>query len=273
MRDNRAPAFIGAVLFHALVFSLGFLSLPYWGKPIQLADAVPITIVSHAPPAPPTATEVAPTVTPETTPEPQPTPKPAPPPPPAPAPAPAPAPKPAAQSPKAAPKPLDLNALASSLPQAKVQPNRNGRPATPPVDLARLANTLPNTSGGRGRPQPATGPVINPGPPQQLTGDEMAGLQDKLGRLWGLNCGVDDSIELNVRVRFKLRPNGSLDGSPELLDSPIIEAKGPGAMTLARRAMAAVSRGDPYSELPKDRYGAWKQVTATFNTKRACANH
>lgn len=290
MSENRAPALIGSVILHAVIIGAGLVTLPLWSKPIEMAASVPITIVSHAPPEAPSAPVESPTPTPETTPEPSPEPQPAPPPPtpapapvpkptptpppkPVPAPAPKPIPKPVPAPTPAPPKkveskPLDLNALANSLPQAK--PNKNAKPTTKPFDLAALASTLPKTSGAKGAPKQATGPVVNPGPVRPLSGDELGATTAKLMRLWHPNCGAEGVGKVVVRVEIHLGPDGRLSQPPELLDRPLIDAAGPVAQVSAQRALSAVSQAQPYSELPKDRYESWRDIKVRFDAKEAC---
>ena len=273
MPENRVPALLGAVLLHALVLGAFLIVLPLWSTPLQLINATPVTIVSHAPPEAPSATVQSPEPAPETTPAPAPapTPQPAPPPPaPAPAPAPKPAPPPAAP-PKPQSKPLDLNALANSLPQAKPQPNKNVRPSSRPVDLTSLAASLPKSAGARGPARPAAGPIVNPGPVRPLTGDEMGAVTAKLMRLWHPNCGAEGVGKVVVRVEMHLTEDGRLSGSPSLLDRPVVEAAGPVAQASAQRALTAVVQGEPYSELPHDRYAAWKDIVVRFDAKQACS--
>lgn len=284
MRENRLPSLVGAVILHALVLGAGLITLPFWSKPMDLTSAVPITIVSRAPPEAPSAPVKAPEPTPETTPEPSPEPTPAapPPPPPTPAPTPRPAPpKPApvpAPTPKPAPpqptpkpqsKPLDLGALAESLPQTKA--SKAAKTASRSLDLGALANTLPKSSGARGPIHSAAGPVVNLGPVRPLSGDELGAVTAKLMRLWHPNCGAEGVGRVVVRVEMKLTADGRLAGPPTLLDRPIVDAAGPIAQVSAQRALSAVVQGEPYTELPRERYSAWKDITVRFDAKQACS--
>lgn len=203
MGRSRAPALIGSVLLHALVIGAGFIVLPFAAKPFKMADAVPITIVSTAPPAPATAPTEAPLPTPETTPAPEPAPQPAPAPAPPPAPIPKPTPAPAPPEPKPAPtpkpapaptpkpaKPLDLNALAESLPQAKPAPAKSAKAGAKSVDLAALAASLPK-GGAKGPAQHAVAPVVSTAPLRPMSGDAFGAVTAKLIRLWNPNCGAE----------------------------------------------------------------------------------
>jgi outer membrane biosynthesis protein TonB len=284
MRESRAPALIASVALHALVLGAGLITLPLWSKPIELSASVPVTIVSHAPPEAPTAELQATEPTPPATPEPAPVPQPAPPQPAPPKPAPAkptpalpqpapPPPKPAPTPPptpkKAEAKPVDLGALAASLPPPK--PGK-ARPNAKPVDLAALAATLPKGAGAKGAPRPAAAPVVNPGPPRPLTGDELGAVTAKLMRLWNPNCVAEAGANVVVVVGFHLQPDGSLaPGSASVLNQALVDAKGPVAQAAAQRALTAVARGSPYNELPRDRYAQWRDFKVNFNAKQACA--
>jgi outer membrane biosynthesis protein TonB len=270
VRENRVPALFGAILLHGLVLGAFLIVLPLWSTPLQVVNAVPVTIISRAPPEAPSAPVLAPEPTPPATPEPAPEPEPQQPPPPAPAPAPKPAPPPPAP-PRPQSKPLDLNALANSLPQAKSQPNKSSRPASRAVDLTTLANSLPKSAGARGPARPASGPVIKSGPVRPLSGDEMGAVTAKLMRLWRPNCGAEGVGKVVVRVEMHLTQDGRLAGPPSLLDRPVVEAAGPVAQASAQRALTAVVQGEPYVELPRDRYAAWQDIVVRFDAKQACA--
>lgn len=272
MGKSRAPALIGSLALHALVLGAGLIALPFASKPLQIGSSVPITIVSHAPPEAPTAAVQAPEPTPETTPEPAPVPSPAPPPQPGPQPVPQPsAPPPPAPKPAAA-RPLDLSRLAASLPETKASPSK-ARQTSKPVDLAALAATLPKSAGARGPSKPASAPVVAPGPPRPLTGDELGALTAKLMRLWHPNCGVEGGDKVVVKVEMKLTPEGRLAEPPILRDRALVDARGPVAQAAAQRALIAANAGEPYAELPRDRYASWKDIIATFDAREACAGH
>ncbi len=288
-RDNRTPALLASLALHALVFGSAFIALPLLSTPVKEVQSVPITLVTKAPPelsqaqeapvpAQATAPDVSPSVVepqaapPPTPAPPAPQPKPAPPPPkPAPAPKPVPTPKPVpapVPTPRPVAKPVDLSALASSLPQTK--PSK--APAKP-VDLSALAASLPKkpTATVKGPPRPAVNLDAIAGPPRPLSGDDLSALTAKLIRLWNPNCTDDAGSKAVVRVEMKLSPNGRLAAPPQLVDRAVIEAQGPVVVASAQRALTAVQRGEPYSELPRDRYDAWKDIIVRFNAKQACA--
>ncbi len=278
---------LASLVLHGLVFGSAFIALPFVSTPVKEVRSVPITIVTHAPPelsqaeeapvaAQAAAPDVAPTIvepfaTPPPTPAPPaPQPKPAPAPPkPAPSPKPVPTPKPTpAPVPKPTPKPFDLAALASSLPQTKPV-----KAPAKPLDLGALAASLPKRPTGavKGTTRPAVNLDAIAGPPRPLSGDDLSALTAKLIRLWNPNCSDDAGSKAVVRVEMKLAPNGRLAAPPQLVDRAVIEAQGPVVAASAQRALTAVQRGEPYSELPRDRYEAWKDIIVRFNAKQACA--
>ena len=288
-KDNRSPAMLASLTLHALLFGSAFIALPLLTTPVKEVQSVPITIVTKAPPelsqaeqAPKAeqaaAPDVAPTVAPpEAAPPPTPAP-PAPEPKLTPAPPKAAPPKPAlakpapAPTPKPAPKPLDLAALASSLPQTKPT-KAPPKPQTKPLDLGALAASLPHrpTAPVKGAARPAVDLSKIAGPPRPLSGDDLSALTAKLIRLWNPNCTDEAGSRVQVRVEMKLTPDGRLASPPQLLDRAVLEAEGPVVSASAQRALIAVQRGEPYSELPRDRYEAWKDIIVRFNAKQACA--
>lgn len=275
-RDRRGGAMLASLVLHGLVFGSAFIALPFLSTPVKEVNSVPITIVAKAPPelaqteeAPKAEQAAAPDIAPEIV-------QPVAPPPPAPTPPtpkPAPAPPPPKPPPTPAPKPVDLSALASSLPQAK--PSKTPPPKTQarPVDLGALAASLPKRPTGavKGAARPAVDLSKIAGPPRPLSGDDLSALTAKLIRLWNPNCTDEAGSKVVVRVEMKLSPNGRLAAPPQLLDRAILDAEGPVVAASAQRALTAVQRGEPYSELPRDRYDAWKDIIVRFNAKQACA--
>jgi colicin import membrane protein len=65
-----------------------------------------------------------------------------------------------------------------------------------------------------------------------------------------------------VTVRWRLRPDGSLEGEPTL-DSP---QSGPVYQIAAEAAIRAVKACSPFT-LPPDRYWAWKSIIWDFDPR------
>jgi colicin import membrane protein len=173
---------------------------------------------------------------------------------------------PATRAQKRATRDLDLSALASSLPRSKA-----AKVARNDLDLSALAATLPVGARHANAPQARATVARASSGPVSLTGAELGALRDKLIQLWNPNCGVEGAGKVIVRVEMKLSPDGRLAGAPRVVsqtaegvDDEVVEAS-------ARRALTAVNRGEPYSELPKDKYAAWKDIVVRFNAKEACS--
>jgi hypothetical protein len=271
---DRTPALVASAVLHVGIVAATLIAWPNFGKPITLEPSVPVTLVARAPVADVRPAVEAPEVQTAQTPEPAP-PTPEPPAPePAPAP-PAPPPKPAAAAPAPTPpKPqptLDLNALAKS-----------AKPTQRQLDLNKLAQSTPRPTldldslAAGGRPRGAQrGPARAEtdtqarqalGAARGLTADEVSLLTAKLMKLWNPNCGVEGAANVVVRVHMQLAPDGRLQAPPRLAST----GNGPVWQAAAQRALTAVARGEPYSELPRDRYAAWRDVNVNFDAKRAC---
>jgi protein TonB len=292
MRNSRLPSLLSSAALHLAVFVAAFITWPMWSKPIKLSEAVPITIVARAPtadirpaekaetvqtaaaPEPQPTDELeppAPQPAPERTPAPPPVPKPKPQPvakprPPEPAPPkPAPTPKPAAQ-PKAKPETLNLDQLAATSKSAKPAARSQA------LNLEALAGGAPKT-----RSNAARGPArqetdflarLAVGRASALSGDAMSALQAKLNRLWNPNCGAESGTNVQIRINIKLATDGSLLQNPTLLSKTSSGASADVVAESARRALAAVRAGAPYTELPKD---GPHDLNLNFNAKHACA--
>jgi|GEM_PF-354623 len=226
------------------------------------------------PPPPPKPAPPKPTPVPPTPPKPappKPTPTPAAPTPAVPKPAPAPTPTPA---PKPAPK-LDLDALAAARPAPRTAHAKQA------LDLDALASSAATNANRRpagartnapaGPPRPETDFIarLAQGAAQGLSADEAGLLAAKLNRLWNPNCGVEGAGNVIVRVEMKLSPQGTVT-SVRVLDQSGAQAGVVAAA--AQRAVSAVRRGEPYTELPGPRYPIWKEIVFNFNAKEACEN-
>ena len=50
MRSNRFPAYAISAILHIALFLAAYVTWPLWSKPLQMSEAVPITIVATASP-------------------------------------------------------------------------------------------------------------------------------------------------------------------------------------------------------------------------------
>jgi hypothetical protein len=162
-------------------------------------------------PAPPQPQETAP----PPAPEPQAQPQPAPPPPPKPSPAPKPVPpKPS----KAAPS-FDLGALAQKLAGSKSQ--------------ARTPGPLLHQTGAE-----RVGPTASP-----VGANELAGMVDKVTKLWAIDCDAPGAKNAVADVRFRVGSDGRLTSTPFV----VRQTGGTQSIDPGKGAVQAIWDGQPYS--------------------------
>jgi hypothetical protein len=107
---------------------------------------------------------------------------------------------------------------------------------------------------------------------QELTIREIDALRltirKQIELCWSVPGGARDAENLSVRVRFFLNSDGSLAGSPEVVDQArMFAAGGDFYRTAAESARRAVLHCSPLANLPIDKYEYWREVTLTFNPK------
>jgi protein TonB len=269
MTSELRPALAGSLALHVLVLGAGLIAFP---QTTRLAHSpVPVTIVNRAPTAdlrpafeaPEPQEALSPEPEPSTLP-PAPEAEPTPTPPTKALPTPNPPTKAAPQRP-APPPTLDLDALASRLPQPKQRPREQA------LDLNQLASRLPaaraNAARGAARPETATEARPAAGAAQGLTADEASLLAAKLIRLWRPNCVAEGAADIQVRVNIQLTPTGQLSAPPRIIGA---QRNDPLWAASAQRALTAVRQGEPYDELPRARYDQWKDINFNFNARQAC---
>lgn len=74
-------------------------------------------------------------------------------------------------------------------------------------------------------------------------------------RCWAVPSGWSDPQQVTVTLRFQLKPDGTLDGDPAVVEFPAT----PIGAASAKSAIAAVTQCGPY-RLPADRYEQWKDI-------------
>lgn len=281
-RINLTPSFLAAAGLHLAVLLSALIVWPWFGHPVQVINATPVTLVSSQAAPPPPALQAheeqeasAPVPTPKPLPpappppppQPKPEPKPEPPKPAPPKPEPAPAP-----TPKPAPKPktqsLDLNALSSSL--DKSVKNQNRSKTRDSLDLNALTSDLDKSAKPqaqvRGPSRFATALTARTDPGGQQTANMIAGIVS--GRIiprWHPDCGAIGAGNVTVDVKVDLGPDGSLQ------NAQAVGGTGPAAILAAAktRAVLAVGQAAPF-QLPRETYNQWRSFIARFNAKDAC---
>ena len=213
----------------------------------------------------------------EPKPEPKPAPKPAPAPPkaavPPPKPDPRPEPKPKPK-PKAEPKPKpeiakkkQVKTASVPVPRRKPKPPRR-KPKKPerkfnPNQIAALLNKAPDAAV---EPEREAAAASTDGVPEgidmKLTMSELDALRVQISQCWSPPIGVENAQNLQIRLKLKLKRDGTLAGPPVLINSssdPLFEVA-------AESAIRAVIRCQSYS-LPPEKYETWRDVHVTFDPR------
>lgn len=278
-RPNRFPALIAAAALHAALFAAAVYAWPQETRPITLS-AVPVQIVSAAPPTAPTIApeppgEVVPDVFEETVEveaaAPPPPPEPAPPEP-APTP-PAPAPRPVTPRPAPTPRPTppkkETPAPARTPPKPTPPKPRPPRPA-PSFDPSSIAESLSDAKARRPvsppRPAEKSGGAAQTGPLSASGQASLNALTATLGEIWNPAC-VGDAADARPRVLFKISDDGQLVGQPRLRES----SSNPAERAAAESALRAVRIGadrDLYDDLPPELYN--REISITFRADQVC---
>lgn len=273
-REEKLGLGIAVALHVALVAALLAGS---WRSPPKIPPAERMTVslsndvsLNSAAPHPAQASQaaVAPVLAPTSAPIPEPTSVPVPAPiqptvehtPPKPVPAPRPVPKHVA-----APKPAPVHATAPSEP---APPKQQANPAPPkPAQKSGGGSLLgPNFLKGL-----TSGERENAGAPAAAFGSsEAASLAQAIARQlkphWQAPEGVDADKLVTV-VRFRLNPDGSLNGDPTVVSqSGVTPSNAAQKGRHAEQAVRAVRLAAPFN-LPPQFYDHWKVVTSTFDRR------
>jgi hypothetical protein len=242
-------------------------------EPAPAPTPTPAPVVEPAPAPAPALAEAAPIL--------EPAPAPAPTPEPTPAPAPEPTPAPAAIVPVPAPRPRPPQAAPTPTPPAPAPPDPE--PPRPDPLAAAIANAtplppapIPAPAPGEDRIAALLNPTPEPTPPgpgvpdgtpttalTQTEIDALAGqVADALADCWIPPQGWENDPEgVRVVVQFRLNPDGTLLGIPNVVEAPT----GQFALVAVQRAVTAVRVCAPYSFLPPDQYDAWRDLQINFD--------
>lgn len=154
--------------------------------------------------------------------------------------------------------------------ETKVEPKKEEKPKKERTfDQSKIAALLDKRDPLR---QAAVGDVINPnssfgtsaGNAQKLTMSWVGALQARIKQCWNVPAGVRDAENIEIRVYFELRKDGTVATTPRLLAGPP-SASGP---AIAESAIRAIQQCQPYSFLPQSEYaGGWDRLDITFSSK------
>jgi colicin import membrane protein len=96
----------------------------------------------------------------------------------------------------------------------------------------------------------------------KMTANELDLLRARLAQCWSPPLGWTDPSEVRVVLLLSLNQDGSVAGTPSVLESP----QGAYSTTAPESALRAVRRCSPF-ELPAEKYDDWKQVKVTFDPR------
>lgn len=152
--------------------------------------------------------------------------------------------------------------------QAKQEPPKQ-QPKERSFDAAKMAALLDKRAPTR---QAATGDTLSQtaalgvptGQAQKLTMSWVGALQARIKQCWNVPAGVRDAENIEIRVYFELRKDGSVSTQPRLIAGPAT-AVGP---AIAESAIRAIQQCQPYSFLPQAEYtGGWDRLDITFSSR------
>ena len=154
--------------------------------------------------------------------------------------------------------------------EAKVEPKKEDKPKKERVyDNSKIAALLDKRNPER---HAMAGDTINPnssfgtaaGQAQKLSMSWVGALQARIKQCWNVPAGVRDAENIEVRVYFELRKDGTVASQPRLLAGPP-NANGP---AIGESAIRAIQQCQPYSFLPQAEYvGGWDRLDITFSSK------
>ena len=288
-------------ILHIGVLALVLIGLPRWHKPVEIAPAIPVEVVTlseksaapkaepkpqpaklappklEAPPPPPPP----PVAQPEPEPAPEPKqvaalpPQPEPEPVPLPEPAPKPKPEPEVKKPEPPkpepPKPVAKPKRPAPKPMEEAKKPEEKKPAEAKdfilKTLEKLKQTTETVKVEPPKPEAPSQPSAPPSSVQdQLARNELSELiRRKVEGCWSVPAGARDANDLVVEIKVVLNRDGSVIAA-DIVDAAraSTDAFFRAAAESARRAVRICS---PFSELPPDRYDIWQSLTLRFNPK------
>jgi outer membrane biosynthesis protein TonB len=152
--------------------------------------------------------------------------------------------------------------------EAKV-PTPPKKPPQPKFDPKQIEQKLALLDKREGQRRAYTGESLSSTPTlgtargnaPQLSQNEMDALRARLRDCWNLPAGAADARDLNIEVHILLKPDGSLQAEPRVLN----RSTNPFFQIAAESALRAVRTCAPFSFLPVAKYEAWKDIEINFD--------
>jgi outer membrane biosynthesis protein TonB len=95
----------------------------------------------------------------------------------------------------------------------------------------------------------------------QLSQNELDALRAWLSRHWTPPAGARDLRDLSVKIRVRFKPDGTVDGTPQLIS----RGSGPLFTAASESAMRAILAGQPFTMLRPEHYEVWGDMEITFD--------
>ncbi len=143
------------------------------------------------------------------------------------------------------------------------------RPPQPKLDLTKIQNKLALIDKREQQRNAATGDTLNQRPSlgtatgsaMALSQNELDVLRARLKECWDVPVGLADARDLFVKVRFRLRRDGTLIADPVVTN----RLAHPAFQVAAESALRAVRKCEPFSFLPAAKYDVWEDLEVTFD--------
>jgi colicin import membrane protein len=141
--------------------------------------------------------------------------------------------------------------------------------------IAALLNKIPDEappppSSASDKPTKAKGATLGDahGRDKQISAGEramlLAEMSGKIRHCWKLPSGGGGSDTPAVKLRWRLNPDGTLDGDPKVLDP----RPDPLFRLAAEAALRAVRACEPFDFLPPESYDGWRVITWEFDPSK-----
>ena len=128
-----------------------------------------------------------------------------------------------------------------------------------PDKIASLLSREPPPATGLTSDDLATLGVSTGGDTAKMTENELDALRAQVQKCWVLPTGWTDPRQVSVVIRFGLNQDGTVLGTPVVIEGPASQY----GQVSADNAIRAVLRCGPY-RLPPEKYDQWKEVQIRF---------
>jgi outer membrane biosynthesis protein TonB len=163
------------------------------------------------------------------------------------------------EPPKAKPEPVKETAEVKPKPPAQQAPATEAKDTFDTDKIAALLDKTPTASAPAESHSEASLGVEKGQADAKMTQNELDALRAAVQRCWDIPQGWTDPREVSVTIRFSLNPDGSVSGTPTVIEFPASQY----GQVAADNAIRAVLRCGPY-QLPPQKYAQWSEVQLRF---------